>query len=150
MERGWCRLKTGFVVVIACCLSVSVMASDTYLCRGEVATGFAFDKKRKEWYSASFKTLEKYLVSRNRTMPGPPWEVKEFGSNRAIASCRDDFSEGGELSCEMKGHKFYMDRNGLRYLLAFPDGYWNHVPGDPEEGSNTPYLEIGTCRPLQP
>jgi hypothetical protein len=55
------RLMSGLLCVL---LSVPAFARGSYLCVADMATGFMFDKSRKQWYSANFKADGKYLVSK--------------------------------------------------------------------------------------
>ena len=64
------RLASGLLCVL---LSVPAFASSSFLCVVEIATGFTFDKHRKQWRSTNFKADEKYLVSK------PPEPIPAFG-----------------------------------------------------------------------
>jgi hypothetical protein len=82
-------------------LSASATASTSYVCVVDMATGFAFDKSRKEWLTTNFKADTKYLLSQS-TGGKYAWVVKEVGSHSTTpeAVCKDDFKDPQEGSCD--------------------------------------------------
>ena len=125
----------------------------SYLCVAEKASGFAFDKRTKQWDSSTFRVSNKYLISRSKNKDFF-WEVKEVGKQAADIVCTKDFNDKGNLFCGGFGSEFRFNSGSLRYMNTYFIGYWSDAnPKDKsnfmgEEGSNTPSMEIGKCSPL--
>ena len=80
---------------------------------------------------------------------GKGWEVKKIGQSEGI-SCGAGFDENGFIRCSGV-IDFLMNNKSLRYIVSHLYGYViKEYPkgGQLEEGSLTPYLEIGQCSPL--
>jgi len=128
-------------------------APSGYLCVADKATGFAFDKGTKQWNQASFRTESKYLISPS-TFKGYAWEVKRVGQQFTSAMCKDNFNSVGNLFCGGLGTEFKFSSGSLRYMSAYLIGYWPEAnpkaksDSEREEGSDTPYIEIGKCSPF--
>ena len=129
--------------------STFAMAADAYLCIPEKATGFAFNKANKQWDEAIFKLgNEKYLLKKVDTK----WMWSEFGTpEQPLLDTCEDPSYNGYINC----HPFLADisflKSTLRFQIIAPAGYLNGSlisKYNPEEGSNTPSITIGTCSPL--
>jgi hypothetical protein len=126
-------------------------AGESYLCVTDMATGFGFDKGRRQWHRANLQDERKYLVSKATTATYA-WEVEEVGETHALIECEGDFTEFGFLFCDGLGD-FRMNKHTLRFLFLYPIGYWNTAPaGSPERGlrvgADTPHMAIGKCGPL--
>ena len=130
-------------------------AEESYLCTTEQVTGFAYDKADGGWSATSFHADRRYIISRS-SAEGVAWEVAQVGEAFPSTLCRRDFSSAGNLSCE-GAHQFKMNRTNRRFLHAYLMGYWSdhnsetRTADNPflfKEGENTPFVEIGTCRPL--
>ena len=102
------RLLFLFVGVLA---TVPVYA-ESYLCVGEMATGFLFHKDKREWITGTLKAEDKYVLTRNSEKPG--WTLRLVGSSSTQSIC-DDFSEHGILRCDGR-IQFHMNRANLRFL----------------------------------
>jgi hypothetical protein len=108
------------------------MASASYLCVTDMATGFAFDKGRQQWHSTTFRSGDKYIVSQPTTGKHA-WEVKEVGERESLIWCGEDFNKYGLLFCEGVG-ELRMNKHTLRFLYVYPQGYWNDkLAGSPNE-----------------
>jgi len=123
----------------------------SYLCVSDKATGFAFDKRAKQWNQANFYVENKYLIYRS-TSKGHAWEVKKVGPLTSINICVDDFNFLGHLSCKGGEREFRFSNASLRFTSTHLVGYWSDanpkVKSFGEEGDEAPYIEIGKCSPL--
>lgn len=149
--RLWTCISIGLTILTMKVAHAQVVGPETFLCVADKATGFFFDKVKKEWVSTNFRTSAKYLVTPSN-QPDVSWEVKQVGEKWAHATCARDFNSNGNLICEGFGTEFRFNRNSLRYMNVYLIGYWSD--GNPksgvggEEGGNTPSIEIGKCSPL--
>jgi hypothetical protein len=152
-------------------MPVVSQAADAFLCITEQSTGFAFDKARQQWRIAQFAPGKKFVIRRvtkdtvqefpngsRIPLSGAAWAVWAFGNDKiAYATCARDFSDFGMLFCEdsMTTHTEFNKKTG-RFINGTLYGYVQgaiHAPAimpgeapvDMPEGSNTPYMEIGTC-----
>jgi hypothetical protein len=136
-------------VTLLCLFSTVVVASDIYLCIGEMATGFSFGKNR-EWKVSLFAEHDKYIVKKD-TVSQKKWGVYAFGGpDTPLAECHDGFDKAGSLICEEgTGVEFRMNNKNGRFLYFYYLGYWTDNRGDKlfVEGENTPYIQIGKCVP---
>lgn len=131
---------------------------DGYFCTTDHATGFAFNKAKKQWGTVSFQETEKFLITRASPAElklGNVWVVKKVGSSSPDFVCPADFNVGGYLHC--KGFtEFMFNRKNNRFLSSYMVGYvTDAVEGAGNasdwlgpEGSNTPSIQIGRCSPL--
>lgn len=149
------RYTTLITTTLLILLSPVSHAEDSYLCVTEKVTGFVYDPSAGDWSPTDFNADRQYIVSRSRA-EGVAWQVAQVGEVIPSTLCRDDFSRAGNLSCE-GSHQFKMNKANRRFLHAYLMGYWSEhssetrSTGDPylfKEGENTPFVEIGTCRPL--
>ena len=122
-------------------------ATETFVCIGDIATGFAFDATSRQWEKASFKSNTKYVITKSSSTE-TVWEVKQVGKNIPTALCDQDFNDTGGLTC--RGfEEFRMNKNNLRFVRAYLFGYWtdnamNRLTGERfAESENTPVIEIG-------
>jgi hypothetical protein len=139
------------VFFLCCLLSTPALAGDSYICIADMATGFSFDKSRRQWSSANFKATGKYIVSK-ATIGENAWDVKEVGAPIPMSFCKNDFNEFGLLTCDGL-FQFRMSKNNLRFIRTALIGYWNDdLKGSKgeflKEGANEPSIEIGKCSPL--
>jgi hypothetical protein len=104
-----------------------------------------YDANRKAWHSADFRSDKKFAISRSKTK-AYAWEAKEVGDARPAATCEKDFNEAGNLFCSGV-FDLRFNRRQLRFLYAYPIGYWSDGAGA-REGENTPAMAIGRCREL--
>ena len=157
MGEGLVKLLITFVF-LSCLFTVQAYATESYLCVADMVTGFQFNEALREWHTSHFKRNSKYLISKSK-VKGYAWEVKPTGSKFAIAGCRDDFDKYDYLYCEDISETFCcsstqvvfrMNKNRLRYDLAYLLGYWtdNDLFEAYKERDDNPYIEIGKCRPL--
>ncbi len=134
-------------VCLLACLSAmtAAQAADSYLCVAEMTTGFTYDATKKMWRSADFRSEKKIAITRAKSK-SYQWEAKEVGDARPAAICEKDFNEAGNLFCTGV-FDLRFNRRQLRFLYAYPIGYWSDGVGA-REGENTPAMAIGRCREL--
>jgi hypothetical protein len=128
--------------------SSSLCASEAYLCIAEKATGFSMNQETREWSPSTFDvSRNKIVITKGEKYP---WIVKNLGDKTPRIRCENDFSNS-VLSCQLGLSTLRMSREHLRYLISYEIGYWSFdsESEDFKEGSNTPYLEIGTCSALK-
>jgi hypothetical protein len=117
----------------------------------DMATGFAFDKNRKELHSANFKADGKYFVSKpSELIPGLDlylWQVTQVGTIVPESMCENNFNHG-VLVCNTGVSLFRMSSRTLRFMLIYQMGYVIDGTEEMKEGENTPYMAIGKCSPL--
>jgi len=140
-----------------------------FLCIVDQTTGFAFSRQSKSWHSASFAAGQKLILKRtdkslHEAMPGVSipvsgaWAVWDFGDDHwPHYTCQTDFSQFGVLWCESPvGERFSFNVSNHRFISDSLVGYVQvGMPGNVgvdgkqlPEGSNTPYIAIGTCTAL--
>ena len=144
-------MKRHIVSFIALLFCSSALA-ESYLCIADLATGFTFDEKTREWRQAKFKADKKYIISKNKD-GGNAWMVKEMGKKFPNAWCGAGFNDVGWLYCGEKQADFRMNKENLRFLAFYPFGYWTTgtkgFDKPVREGEDTPFIEIGKCTILK-
>ncbi len=141
-------VRTLLTVILFALLSASAYAAESYLCVADMATGFKFDKNRKEWKTTAFKAGNKYVLTKSKH-EGYAWEVKKVGIRITQSWCKKDFDKYGFLLCD-GFFAFKFNKNNLRFLNVHSIGYVDENLVDPEgnlpkvEGI-TPLMEIGKC-----
>ena len=139
---------------------VGVLASGTayaegWLCIADQSAGFSYDETRKKWEATIFKTDNKYLVRRPDPKQGIKtfkrklaWEVYKFGNNVPFFGCSKEIGGLGWLACSGIG-KFSFHEKALRFMRIYHFGYTHRgTLENPDNNSDTPFIEIGTCTPL--
>ena len=138
----------GFILIGVFVCPPAFAEDDSYICVAESAVGFDYNKTSSQWQRKDFKTESKYVVSKSSD-GSKGWEVKKIGQSEGTP-CRSGFDENGFIRCSGI-LDFLMNNKSLRYIVAHIYGYVikDYPKGGPlEEGSLTPYLEIGKCSPL--
>jgi len=146
--------KIGIMTILLCFLLTAIAsAGDSYLCVGNLATGFKYNKTRDKWEITKFNVDDsKYVVSRSKSEKFA-WEIKKIGISKPISLCREDFNEHGHLRCQGL-IDFIMNRENLRFIMADMIGYFFGTLKDEKgkiiikEGDGSPNIEIGKCSPL--
>jgi hypothetical protein len=125
----------------------------SYLCIGERATGFAYDKRTKRWSPANF-TAHRYIVKKPVIGPYSPsgalnsaMAVYEFGQvdeTTPLEFCEKDFNEIGCLFCSGWGDNFDFSRKTMKFIRSLAHGYIEPADQNIFEGA-TPFIEIGSC-----
>jgi len=136
--------------VIFFLLFTGVAVAEQYLCVAEHSTGFSYDKATKEWKNTNFKTSTNYLVSKADGTKYA-WQVTEIGKTRPSFRCESDFDEYGYLSCSGIGGDLNFNKKNGRFLHSYLIGYYIVLPEVnklTDEGSDTPFIEIGKCSPF--
>lgn len=146
------RLLHWPIMAMAFCLPANAYAA-SWLCVGDLATGFTFDKSTRRWRIANFNTNDsKYVVTESPSKESP-YIVRGFGAGNEfpVAFCKDGFQSETFLRCKGIGVDFAFNAKTLRYSYSYNVGYINPTPGlnDMKEGDDTPMLEIGQCSRLQ-
>lgn len=129
-----------------------------FLCITEQSTGFSFDAKTKSWQRTRFESGEKLILKRVTNKPGShpidgTWAVWHFGQDDfPWIACKDEFNAQGYLFCGPDGQSmFSFNATNHRFISAYLVGYiqgsgpaFLNLP----EGSDTPFINIGTCAAL--
>lgn len=144
-------LAFGFAGLLVSSLTV---AADGYLCVTDMTTGFSFDSASKRWNTTTFKATAQFVVRRPNAddkalyekAATAKWVVKETGYPIPTAFCAEDFNIAGYLSCGDGLQSFRMNKNDLRFLIAYTVGYVGRAKAD--EGGDTPNIAIGKCSPI--
>lgn len=123
-------------------MAPSTVHAESYLCLAEAAGGVKFlDGK---WKGTSFKTDEKYLISRRPDNP-KQFTVTEVGKSYPQHRCDvrflQDGSESKELVCGGLGFGMIISLADLRYTEIYSMGY---IEND-QSGDNTPFVSGGVC-----
>jgi hypothetical protein len=128
------------------------VVAEQYLCTGDLATGFLFDKKSGQWIASQFDVKGyKYIVA-PFDEDGYKYRVTEVGQELALVNCKHDFDQFGYLGCEKLWVDFRFNKNNGRYLKTNAIGYFNVLPdinGTTDATSHTPMIEIGKCTPIK-
>lgn len=152
------------VLLFLACASPA-LAETTYLCVPEKAVGFHFEKALQEWEPTTFKVAEKYVIMQptlEDAVKDVQWVVKRVSNKgQVVAYCEHDFNDLGHLNCDLVA-QFKFNRNTMRFLVIYSNGYWDDVPANAKlpgkdqrlkelyrEGANVPYFEIGQCAPME-
>jgi len=147
------KLKyTLFLSILLSSFSYNVIATEQYICTANKSTGFSYNKATKEWNSTHFKADSKYLFSTSKDKKYT-YKVSKFGSKSPVALCNQLFSDHGSIQCnEGFGTDFRFNKENGRYLFIMGFGYYFVRPDTPngtkDEGSDTPFMEIGKCLPF--
>src|SRR5215470_9201321 len=119
------------LVMVLLALMPLVSRADGYVCTIDMATGFAYTGGA--WTSSRFAPDQKFVV--RREAPGESFHAKWliFKAGEAlphIMCSSNDFDSTGNLVC--KDHlpttadaTFKMNRDSLRFLYAYLEGYWD-------------------------
>ena len=140
-----------FVLTSMFFFTSSALANDAYLCIAEASGGVGYNKTLGKWQGSAFPTEDKYIFRRAkpgdeitfRPMPGV-WGLFEFGKTNPIVYCYKEFPENQYQYCEEFLFKLEISLKTLRFQLYCPGNYI-----DPKvEGSDTPFVTVGTCSPI--
>ena len=78
-------MKQVLIIAITCLLFANAAhAVEQYLCTADRASGFSFNKVKKEWDHATFKANSKYVVSKPED-GGAAFVVREIGNSSVTA-----------------------------------------------------------------
>jgi hypothetical protein len=132
--------------LFVCLLATVPVYAESYLCVGDMTTGFSFDKNQRVWKRATFRS-PKFILARTNGEKSA-WGVKEMGDTIPTSYC-----EGFENEVLMCGgfFEFRMNRETLRFMSIYMFGYWTDdksKSAGKEEGDDTPALTIGKCSPF--
>ena len=143
------------MLIILLTLSGAATA-DQYLCIGEKATGFSYDKTAGDWIPTIFEVdNEKFIVKPSKE-EGYKYDVVRHGTDFPVSRCKEGFIEGGGfLKCDKwvvpempgftSGDPFKMSNRSLRFIYSQDEGY---VLPPHEERVVQPHMVIGRCSPL--
>ena len=120
----------------------SAFAAESYLCVADKGAGFSFEKNTKTWNPAKIKVAGKKYIMRK---VGKDWTWTDFGETPDGLEVCENINQAGLINCHGLVD-VHMNSSNLRYLLIYDIGYV--YDGKDQEGSNTPYMEIGSCSPL--
>jgi hypothetical protein len=130
----------------------SQAADESFVCIADHVAGFDFDRKSNRWVIGNFRATQKFTVARSK-LKGQVWEVRDFGSEIALTTCKDDFNDFGMIYCTGLFEQLHFNRKTMRYLRTHTSGYWNEdslrkIFPNSREGGDNPGIEIGTCTRL--
>lgn len=148
------------LIIVACILvpmSLNALAMESFLCTAEQVTGFAFSEQDRQWHIGKFKPQHEYVVAAT-TQNG--WTLIDPEVGKTI-KCSGGANSAGNVFCSDGSTDFRMNVNLLRFLRGYLLGYYvdysilSDPPGpqwtgsvsmkDLQEGSDTPFIEIGHC-----
>lgn len=146
-------MKTSLIAGLIFWLLISATThAESYVCVANTVSGFQFDRETAEWLPVSYGTDTEYLITEAGPQDvgsvsfTPVWVVKDQSDPNDSISCKNDFDESGNLSCN-QGWRFHFNKYTLRYLKLNEQGYVTE-PAGKLEGDNEPHMEIGTCEAL--
>ena len=120
--------------------------AEQYLCVEEYSAGFIYDKKSKEWRTATFKATDKYIISVDDTLKISEFIVKKVGKTGVAFYCNDGFKDG-RMCCQdfwsPAPSEFCFNRNNGRFISTDTYGYYMD-----DSNNDTPHIEIGKCSPF--
>lgn len=121
--------------------------AESYLCVGDEAAGFVYNKKSKEWKSATFFADKKKWIISKEDENSTSWKVTEAGEKVSLIKCVGGFNEIGNLICSGWAN-FRFSKNNMRFIYVNQTGFWNvgQFEGNlGKEGSDYPVMIIGRC-----
>lgn len=119
--------------------SVAEAQSRTYLCIGDLSTGFVW--KDGIWKEATFHVQEDRFAVK---IEGMSVSVTQIGRDYPSHTCSLAVADADQFACGGLGYGFVMNLTTLRYQDFYGLGY---VDGS-DSANNTPSLTIGKCSPL--
>lgn len=132
----------------------SPASATSFVCIGDMATGFSYTRHSKTWHQDSFRSGSKFIA---KPSSGDwKWEVTRTGDNSPIPDywSKNDFNDYGMLRMEGIAGVFLMNKEILRFLRTHDAGYWNDDVKNSGKGftpgTNTPIMELGQCSILEP
>ena len=135
-------------IAVAICISTSAFAKDTLLCIPDYQTGYRFDKDQGKWLPQAFNDGNKYILWRKDGQL--VWSV--FGKPATTDPVCAEFGMYGFSQCDSVAGNVILNRKKMRFQIIYE---WGYVQGGgvspklfPVEGTDAPYIEIGTCSPL--
>jgi hypothetical protein len=130
---GFALAATAFVI------SGPALADASYLCIGDLSTGFRYDGER--WTTTTFNVdNDKFAVK----VVGVKVEVTRIGSSYPIHQCDLYAEDAVQFACGGLGYGFVMNFQSLRFQDFYGIGY---VDGK-DDSPDTPATTIGKCSPL--
>lgn len=153
---GCCVLSLPFTVSLLLLIQATAeLPRDRWLCTGQAATGFAFDRSSRTWGPTTFKPDGRFTIAAvPMKAQTPPFQWVIAPEGRAVIEgglCGSVFQADTFLHCSGFGGRFTFNRRSQRYMHWFPGGYASYAPGVndiTDEKADTPYIEIGTCTRL--
>ena len=141
-------MRRRFVLAVVLMSVSSAAGAESWVCVGDLATGFTYNKRAKHWATTAFTADRKYVIS---PVPKDPlnkakYLVKVMGDDLGIAGCYDDFANWGQLQCSGT-FEFIFNRRTGRFLAAHTLGYVTDTLPErfAAQGEDEPLMEIGTC-----
>lgn len=131
-----------------CLMLCGIALAESYLCAGDMATGFLFDEKSGGWVQSKFKVKDNKYVIAPTEKGSYKYKITKVGEDFALVNCKNDFDKFGFISCSKLWVEFNFNKNNGRYLRINEIGYYNVLPeenGTTDATSHSPMLEIGTC-----
>lgn len=133
------------LVVLSILVPMYSYAADSYLCVGELATGFDFNKSTKSWHTTSFSP-NKFVVTKVSGNTKTAYEVKRLGTDVAGLYCTT-YRNNELISCSGLFQRMVINTKNLRFTYTHVFGYHDKLSSMPE-GKFTPFMQIGKCSPI--
>lgn len=133
----------------------SAPAENAFFCTADKSTGFSFQKDSGEWAQTKFNTQnEKYILrpmtkeERFQHEAVGAYALFKLGETDPEIRCtKAPYISGDNLAfvnCSYFGSALRFAQKTLRYVITFQGSYILDNP----ESTDTPYIEIGKCSPL--
>jgi hypothetical protein len=131
------------IIVSALLLApIDAPAADKYLCEASNSTGFAYGKFSKKWIATSVDIHNKYVLKRRYS----GWTWVDFDNQTSVDYCDEPLPDF--ILCN-NIEDVRIDIKRLRFQIIYPLGYaWGPRAADGVDGSDSPSIEIGTCKAL--
>lgn len=153
-------MKNVIPIAALCVLCTTATAAEVpqpagpFLCIADMATGFAFDQKRKKWTSVSFDVGQARYTLKRIPNPGLSnrWSLSRFGASsgtpESAADCQRGFNGAMVIVCALPNLLlFRFDAETGRFLFSYLGGY-TESSSLGMEGGDKPIIQIGTCSAL--
>jgi hypothetical protein len=123
--------------------------SDQYICTTDKATGFFYEKNKKEWISTNFKSEDKFVIKQTKPIKEnsfSTYEVTKFGDESPMYRCNYSSNDNPIIRCSLRTSFF----PNIFYYSKTTGQFQEYVHGTLVTGqtSDTPYIAIGKCSPF--
>jgi hypothetical protein len=141
------------LLLLASLTQGAALPPERWTCTADLSTGFVFDAPAQRWRQANFRPSPPFAIApvARSDLPGG-WEWTAVGSSGNLfdaGGCGATFSADVYLHCRAPTWNLRFNRVSGRFVRSHDFGYFNVAPGlngITDEQSDTPLIEIGTCR----
>ena len=122
-------------------------AQSTWLCVVDKTAGFAYKPELHTWMGGVFTSENKKYIVREpsaeekKSGMTAKYVMLNFGIKYPSSFCSEDFNAVGVIQCAGM-EILYFNKTNLRFQVTYEAGY---VTPFGNEGSDTPFIEIGLC-----